>query len=214
MNKEALEWKEKGNEEFSKGYYKKAVEYYSKALKIEKSPIYYNNRATSYFKDNELKKSLSDAQKCLEMDPNFWKAYHRIAIIHQTNHNLTEARIAAEQGFKISQENSFKTLLSGIQTEYVNLFRKSFDKEEDVPTLVKFAKNGTIEVFVHALKFQMTDLRARQYFNAGLPTFALKLLKEKKELSSQINLLAFLTQVTYNDICLKEFYSKKFFSSN
>jgi tetratricopeptide (TPR) repeat protein len=203
MNKEALEWKEKGNEEYSKGDFKKAVQYYTKALKIEKSPIYYNNRATAYFKDNELKKSLSDALKCLEIDPNFWKAYHRIAIIHQTNHNLTEAKAAAEKGFKISSENSLKTLLSGIQTEYVNLLRKSFDKEEDLSTLLKFAKNGTIEVFVHALKFQMTDSRARQYFNAGLPKFALKLLREKKELSSQINLLAFLTQVTYNDVCKK-----------
>jgi small glutamine-rich tetratricopeptide repeat-containing protein alpha len=68
--------------------YQKAIDCYSKAIEIDGSnPIYYGNRylffiidsrAAAYASLGKPNDSLADAQKALEIDPSYTKAYSRL----------------------------------------------------------------------------------------------------------------------------------------
>jgi tetratricopeptide (TPR) repeat protein len=78
--KEGEEEKEKlkGNEEFKKNNYKKAIEHYTNGLNIKKNSILYLNRSTCYFLLKEYEKSLLDAKESLIFDDKNLKTYFRI----------------------------------------------------------------------------------------------------------------------------------------
>eukprot|EP01080_Neovahlkampfia_damariscottae_P000995 gene995-9901_t len=193
MEEKAVEWKNKGNEEFSKQNYPKAIE-------IQKSPVFYNNRATAYFKNGNLIKSEEDSNECLKQDDKFWKAYYRLGVIYQQKHNLSKALEIAQKGFQKTKESTLDKLTCDIEKEIRKIQRLSLDKENDRKLLVEYAKNGVIEVFLRFLSYPTTDERSYQLYSNGLVKYAMENLKdETKPIGFQINLLAFLTQVTYPD---------------
>ena len=69
--------KEKGNDEFKAGNYKKAVKHYTEAISADNSgnASLYTNRALAYQKMGELNKGLADAKAAARMDANLLKAY-------------------------------------------------------------------------------------------------------------------------------------------
>ncbi|XP_011306994.1 protein unc-45 homolog B [Fopius arisanus] len=76
------ELKEKGNEEFQKGNFDEALEYYSTALKLspedtpEKS-VFYKNRAAVHLKQKSYDKVIKDCDESLKITPNDPKALFR-----------------------------------------------------------------------------------------------------------------------------------------
>ena len=73
-------FKEEGNALFKAGEYLKAAAAYTKAIKAEPSNhVYYSNRANAFLKLSKAGKALADAEKCLELAPDFVKGYHRKA---------------------------------------------------------------------------------------------------------------------------------------
>ncbi|UYV64416.1 UNC45A [Cordylochernes scorpioides] len=74
--------KDEGNKHFAAGDYDKALECYTKALKIapDKHPdrvIFYKNRAAVHLKKNNYEKAVEDATAALELDPADVKALFR-----------------------------------------------------------------------------------------------------------------------------------------
>jgi len=75
--------KEEGNEFFKKQNYPEAIKYYSEAIKRQPdNHINYSNRAACYIKLMALPEALKDADKCIEIKPDFAKGYQRKGHAH------------------------------------------------------------------------------------------------------------------------------------
>ncbi|KAL1526690.1 hypothetical protein AB1Y20_015392 [Prymnesium parvum] len=72
--------KEEGNRLFKAGEFLKAAASYTKAIKAEPTNhVYYSNRSQAFLKLSKVGKALEDAEKCIELCPDFVKGYHRKA---------------------------------------------------------------------------------------------------------------------------------------
>ncbi|KAJ6426766.1 hypothetical protein OIU84_022371 [Salix udensis] len=74
----AEEEREKGNEYFKQQKYPEAVKHYTESLRRDpKNPKAYSNRAACYTKLGALPEGLKDAEKCIELDPTFFKGLYK-----------------------------------------------------------------------------------------------------------------------------------------
>jgi stress-induced-phosphoprotein 1 len=74
----AEEHRLKGNEYFAAGNFPDAVKEYSEGIRRDpNNKNIYSNRCAAYIKLMELNFALKDADKCLELDPKFVKAFAR-----------------------------------------------------------------------------------------------------------------------------------------
>lgn len=68
----------KGNSLMSQKLYDSAIEQYNEAIKLDQNPVYYSNRAAAWGGLGEHAKAVEDAEKAIELDPKFSKAYSRL----------------------------------------------------------------------------------------------------------------------------------------
>lgn len=92
----AQEWKEKGNEEFNKGDWSKALDCYTNALRLAKEDnadkaVYYKNRAAAYLKLQEYEKTIVDCDNALKICPDDPKALFRRCQALETLQRYEEA---------------------------------------------------------------------------------------------------------------------------
>ena len=79
-----MSFKEQGTEAFKVKDYDKAVELYSKAT--EETPTdhtIYGNRAAAYHQMGKYDEAMTDAEKCIELKPDWSKGYQRKAMALQ-----------------------------------------------------------------------------------------------------------------------------------
>jgi stress-induced-phosphoprotein 1 len=73
-------FKDEGNEFFKQGEHLKAAASYTKAIKAEPlNHVYYSNRSQAFLKLSKITKAVEDADKCIQLAPDFVKGYHRKA---------------------------------------------------------------------------------------------------------------------------------------
>ena len=71
--------KQTGNSLMSGKQYDAAIESYGKAIELDaENPVYYSNRAAAYSSKQDHANAIVDAEKAIEVDPAFSKAYHRL----------------------------------------------------------------------------------------------------------------------------------------
>lgn len=70
-------FKQQGNVAFIDNDFKSAIELFTKAIELEENHIYYSNRCAAYLNDESLDKALADAEKCIELAPEWGKGYGR-----------------------------------------------------------------------------------------------------------------------------------------
>lgn len=59
--------------------YPAAIEDYTKAIALDPTnPVFYSNRAAAYSSSNNHELAIVDAEKAIQVDPKFVKAYHRL----------------------------------------------------------------------------------------------------------------------------------------
>lgn len=98
VNKQAEAYKEKGNDEFRKGDFAKAIENYTYATEMDpKNPVYFTNRSMCYFKMGEHAKSLRDAEKSIKLNNNWVKGYYRAGMAQVEMGQFKEAVKSLEQ---------------------------------------------------------------------------------------------------------------------
>jgi stress-induced-phosphoprotein 1 len=74
-------YKEQGNEAFKQKDYNAAIEYYSKAL--ENTPTDHTiigNRAAAFHNLGKYPEAMTDAEKCIEIKPDWSKGFQRKAM--------------------------------------------------------------------------------------------------------------------------------------
>ncbi|KEG12156.1 serine/threonine protein phosphatase type 5 [Trypanosoma grayi] len=79
---EAERLKEQGNEAFKEGKWHRAIELYSAAIELYKTPALLCNRAFAYLKTELPGAALADADEAVRLEPGFVKAYYRKASSH------------------------------------------------------------------------------------------------------------------------------------
>jgi len=65
----------------------------------------YSNRSAAYIKLMEFPSALKDAEKCLELDPTFVKAFFRKGTIHHALKEYHKAVQAFDNGLKLEPTN-------------------------------------------------------------------------------------------------------------
>jgi small glutamine-rich tetratricopeptide repeat-containing protein alpha len=59
--------------------YPAAIEEYTQAISLDSTnPVFYSNRAAAYSSSGSHEMAVVDAEKAIEIDPKFVKAYHRL----------------------------------------------------------------------------------------------------------------------------------------
>jgi small glutamine-rich tetratricopeptide repeat-containing protein alpha len=76
---EAEKLKAQGNAKMSSKDYDAAIELYTEAIAGDSTnAVYYSNRAAAYSSKGDHMNAVKDAEKALEVDPTFVRAYHRL----------------------------------------------------------------------------------------------------------------------------------------
>jgi len=141
-------YKEKGNEEFKKGNYEKAIEQYTFACECDpKNHIYYTNRANCYAQMKRWDKSLRDAEKAVSLKSDWEKGWYRkgLALTNLGKHQ--EAMEAFDQcvrlapsndDFKKAADTAKKELYKGLSdAEILKLDGNALTKAGDFPGAIK-----------------------------------------------------------------------------
>ena len=76
---EAEKLKAKGNQFMSSKQYDAAISAYDEAIARDPTnAVYYSNRAAAYSSKGSHQDAVENAEKAIELDPSFSKAYHRL----------------------------------------------------------------------------------------------------------------------------------------
>lgn len=77
--------KDQGNEAFQADNIDLAIKLFTQAIGIDPdNHVYYSNRAAAYMKADSKSKALKDAEKCVELAPNWSKGYNRLGVAQQS----------------------------------------------------------------------------------------------------------------------------------
>ncbi|QPG75319.1 hypothetical protein FOA43_002671 [Brettanomyces nanus] len=79
---EAEAFKNQGNEQLKKKNYDKAIDFYTKAINLNATAVYYANRAQAQIKHENFGLALNDANDAIRLDPDYLKGYYRRAVAH------------------------------------------------------------------------------------------------------------------------------------
>lgn len=115
----AAEAKAKGNTAFAAKRWKEAVDHYTAAM--EQDPfdhVFFSNRSACYAEDDQFDKAIQDAERCINLNPQFAKGYsrHAHALFHLGRYVDMEA--AAKAGLALDQSSTaLQELLKTAQAE-------------------------------------------------------------------------------------------------
>ncbi|PVU98149.1 hypothetical protein BB559_001766 [Furculomyces boomerangus] len=83
--------KSRGNKFFQAKRYEKAINLYTSALKFDKDPVFYSNRAACYAALQEYEKVVTDCNSALKIEPLYIKALMRRAQSYESINNLRDS---------------------------------------------------------------------------------------------------------------------------
>lgn len=99
--------KERGNAALADNHLDEAIKCYSEALELdEKNAVLYSNRSAAYAKAGLYERSLQDAEKAIELRPDWAKAYSRKGAALAYLGRRHEACAAYESGLQYDPENA------------------------------------------------------------------------------------------------------------
>lgn len=91
--------KEQGNAAFQAGDVTLAINYFSQAIEIDPdNHVLYSNRSAAYMKADSKSKALHDAERCVELAPNWAKGYNRLGVAQQSLKRFTAAMDSLKKG--------------------------------------------------------------------------------------------------------------------
>jgi stress-induced-phosphoprotein 1 len=102
-----IKLKQQGNEAFSSGKFKEAVQFYTEALEVDVDDhVLYSNRSAAFASLRQFDEARADAEKCISLNPNFVKGYSRKGLALSGLGQYEEAIEAYEQGLTKDPNNT------------------------------------------------------------------------------------------------------------
>nr|CCC90597.1 putative stress-induced protein sti1 [Trypanosoma congolense IL3000] len=99
--------KDEGNELFKQDRFPEAVTAYTESIKRNpKEHTTYSNRAAAYLKLGAYNEALADAEKCIEIKPDFVKAHARRGHAYFWTKQYNKAMQAYDEGLKYDKDNT------------------------------------------------------------------------------------------------------------
>eukprot|EP00486_Rosalina_sp_Unknown_P007540 CAMPEP_0201577214 /NCGR_PEP_ID=MMETSP0190_2-20130828/23484_1 /ASSEMBLY_ACC=CAM_ASM_000263 /TAXON_ID=37353 /ORGANISM="Rosalina sp." /LENGTH=226 /DNA_ID=CAMNT_0048009001 /DNA_START=180 /DNA_END=857 /DNA_ORIENTATION=+ len=117
----AMILKDKGNTEFQNHNYKKAIDFYSKAIDLEPdNHTLYSNRSAAYKSFGKFDEALDDANKCIELQADWAKGYVRKGTVYIQQNKLQLAEEVFKQGMKLClQKEPLKKAMNLLENEKI-----------------------------------------------------------------------------------------------
>ena len=113
----AESYKLEGNKAMGSKAYQDAIEQYTKAIELNPhNAIYFSNRAAAYSSTREHEKAISDANKALEVDPKYSKAYSRLGLAHYALGDAHASMEAYKNGLAIEGDKPSDAMKRGYET--------------------------------------------------------------------------------------------------
>ena len=147
----AKEWKDKGNLLVQEQKFAEALECYSKAIELDSNdPILYSNRSLMYSNLNEFDLALIDADKAIEINPNYSKGYLRRGKALEGLGRFEEALNTYHSG--LEKDNNNAKLMDAIKKLEKSLCRK-INTNKDIKTdksknlIEKYALKKYVKIF-------------------------------------------------------------------
>lgn len=97
--------KVEGNKALSESKYEEALRLYTEALSLDNNAVLYSNRSAAHTKAGNYVQALEDAEKAIEMKPDWIKGWSRKGTALCYLKRYEEAKIAFEEGLKIEPDN-------------------------------------------------------------------------------------------------------------
>jgi stress-induced-phosphoprotein 1 len=162
----SIKAKEEGNEFYKKNRFPDAVEKYTEAIKRDPSNhALYSNRAAAYTKLLALPQALQDCDKCIELKPEFIKAYIRKGKIHFLRKEFQKCLRVYEKGLEYDPDN--KELAQAITKTLIAIENTPLDEETVQRNIQNDPELQTIladPVVQQVLKELSTDPQAAQRY--------------------------------------------------
>ncbi|KAJ3069119.1 Hsp90 cochaperone, partial [Quaeritorhiza haematococci] len=103
----AEDLKSQGNKAFSSGDYETAIKFFSQAIDLDSSNhVLYSNRSAAYASLKDYEKALQDAEKTVQIKPDWAKGYSRKGAALYGLQKLKEASEAYKAGLKLDPNNA------------------------------------------------------------------------------------------------------------
>eukprot|EP01031_Cornospumella_fuschlensis_P017867 gene17867-21861_t len=81
----ANSYKDQGNTAFQAGDVELAISLFTQAIDLDPdNHVFYSNRSAAYMKKDSISKALYDAEKCVELAPDWAKGYNRLGVAQQS----------------------------------------------------------------------------------------------------------------------------------
>ncbi|KAI6180738.1 Tetratricopeptide TPR-1 domain containing protein [Aphelenchoides besseyi] len=110
---QANKLKEEGNELVKASKFHEAVEKYNAAIKLNRDPIYFCNRAAAYCRLEQHDLAIQDCRTALALDPNYAKAYGRMGVALSCQNRYDQAVEAYKRAVELDPTNeSYKNNMS------------------------------------------------------------------------------------------------------
>jgi len=162
MSVDAL--KQQGNAALKEGNAAGAIELYGQAIGLDPTNhVLYSNRSAAFCKKEDFASALADAEKCVEIKPDWIKGYTRKGTALQFLKKYTEAILAYEDGLAVDPNN--QQMKDGIQSCRPHLPASSSPYAQGNPF-------GDLAQVIHKLRH---DDKTKDYFKD--PTY-LQLLED------------------------------------
>jgi len=143
--KSAAEYKEEGNAYMAMGASGKAVKAYGLGLEVEpENIVLLTNRAAARFNLGLYEQSVQDAQKAIDLDPKWWKAYKRKALALFSMDRFDDSLACLEEAIKLFPDNDelknnlaeLNKLLERMSMLYILPSSKLLSKLDGIPVFL------------------------------------------------------------------------------
>lgn len=111
-------FKVEGNKLLADNKFADAVEMYSRAIELDPdNAVYLSNRSAAFLAMGDARgKALKDAERCIELKPEWWKGYSRKGAAEHALLRFDAARATYNQGLKLDPDNT--SLLQAAEEAY------------------------------------------------------------------------------------------------